>query len=404
MTTIIPMADVDKEAKEKVSTAKISLMTNSEYTFFATALIRLNMSYTRSIKTLATDGLNLFINPDFVIGLSNRQIAFGLLHEVMHVIYEHLNRIGSRDHRMWNIATDYVINNQLDSMGLDVIEGVCLDHQYDNMSADEVYARIKDKEKKQPGSTSGLSPNFDDFMQTPAGNDSNGNPFQSVTPDQITQQVQDIVDQSIVASQQAGAKAMGNVPGQVLRDYQERTRPIIDWKTALADQMYAIGRQGSSFKRPSRRGLAQNLTLPGKLGKGLGRIDFAIDTSGSVSNDMFTQFVSEIAHVFDRFKPKEIGIMQFDHDLKARDIVKNTEEFRQIKMKGGGGTQIEPVLHKLKDIPSRAMVVLTDGYFHLTKAMDPKKPVIWCIYDNPTWRPPFGSVIHFKVEDLGKGK
>lgn len=396
------MADVDKEAKEKVSTAKISLMTNAEYTFFATALVRLNVSFTKSITTLATDGLNMFINPDFILTLSNRQIAFGLLHEVMHVIYEHLTRLGSKDHRLWNLATDYVINNQLDRMGMDVIEGICLDHKYDNMSADQVYVHLKDKEKQNPGSASSIQPNFDDFVKTPQGNDSNGNPFPTTTPDQVSQQVKDIVDQAIVASQQAGEKAMGNIPGAVLRDYQERTRPIIDWKTALADCMYALGRQGSSFKRPSRRGLAQGLTLPGKLGKGLGRIDFAIDTSGSVTEKMFTQFVSEISHVFDRFKPKEIGIMQFDHDLKSRDVVKNTQEFRQIKMVGGGGTLIEPVLEKLKDIPSRALVVLTDGYFRVTKTMDPSKPVIWCIYDNPSWKPPFGNVIHFNSADLDK--
>ena len=94
--------------------------------------------------------------------------------------------------------------------------------------------------------------------------------------------------------------------------------------------------------------------------------------------------------------------MQFDHDLKSRDVVKNTQEFRQIKMVGGGGTLIEPVLEKLKDIPSRALVVLTDGYFRITKAMDPSKPVIWCIYDNPTWKPPFGNVIHFNSADLDK--
>lgn len=399
---IIPMSEVDKEAKEKVSTAKISLMTDQKYTFFSTALVRLNVSYTNSIKTLATDGLNLFISPDFVKQLSNRQIAFGLLHEVMHVIYEHLIRKGSRDHQLWNIATDYVINNQLDSMGLDVIEGICLDHQYDNMSADQVYAHLKDKQKKDPNSTSNMQPSFDDFIDPPTGNDSNGNPFQPYTPDQITQKVQDIVDQAIVAAQMGGDKAIGGIPGQILRDYNERLRPAINWKDALRDFMFSLGKNGSSFKKPSRRGLAQNLTLPGKLGKGLGRIDFAIDTSGSVSEEMFNQFVSEVAHVFEKMKPKEIGIMQFDHNLKSRDVVKNAAEFRQIKMQGGGGTLIEPVLEKFKDVESRALVVLTDGYFHLGRESNPRKPVIWCIYDNPGWKPPFGEVVYFKVEDLGK--
>lgn len=395
---IIPISQVDKDAKEKVSVAKISLLTNREYTFFSTALLRLNLSFTKDVPTLATDGLNMFINPDFVNTLNNAKVAFGLMHETMHVIYNHLLRLGTKDHRTWNIATDYVINNQLDHMKFDVIEGTCLDHQYDGMSADEVYAAIKQKEKDNPGSTGGLTPSFDDFVaKTPSGVDSYGTPFQPMTPTQVQQAVEDITNQAVVAAQQAGDKAVGNIPGDVLREYQERVRPIINWKDALADFMYALGRNGSSFKRPSRRGISQGLTLPGRIGNGLGRIDFAIDTSGSVSEEMFNQFINEISYVFDRMKPKEIGIMQFDTRVSGRDVVKNGTEFRQIKMKGGGGTAIEPVLEMFKKVDSRALVVLTDGYFYSASNMNPNKPVVWCIYGNPTWVPPFGKAIHFKL-------
>ena len=43
----------------------------------------------------------------------------------------------------------------------------------------------------------------------------------------------------------------------------------------------------------------------------------------------------------------------------------------------------------------KALIVLTDGYFHHTAEMNPNKPVIWLIYDNPNWQPPFGKAVYF---------
>lgn len=394
---IIPLNQVDPEAKEKVSVAKISLLKDDKYTFFSSTLMKLSLSFTTDVPMLATDGLNIFINPDFINTISNRKIAFGLMHECMHVMYNHLGRQGSRDQELWNIATDYVINNQLDYMGLDVIEGICLNHSYDKLSADEIYANLK-KQKDNGQLPQGEKPTFDDFIppQT-SGTDSSGNAFKQYTPEQRGAAIQDIVDAAVMAAKQSGEKAVGNIPADVLLDYNERMQPKINWKEALADFLFVAGKQGSSFKRPSRRGLSQGLALPGKLGKGLGRIDFAIDTSGSVSKEMFTQFLSELAYVLERFKPKEIGISQFDTEVKQRDVVNTVAEFETIQMRGGGGTDVAPVLAMYKDIESKAMIILTDGYFYHNESMNPHKPVVWCIYDNPTWVPPFGEAIHFKL-------
>ena len=392
---IYKMSEVDPQVIDKVSTAKISLSTKPEFTFFTTALLRLNLMY-GEVGTLCTNGINLTVDPAFVKDMSNRQIAFCLMHEVMHVVYNHITRLGNKDHKLWNTATDYVINNQLDDMGMDVIDGICLNHQFDGWTADQVYAHLTqnppdDKDPRQ-------QPNFNDMVEIPEGTlDSNGNPIPTMDPAALTQAVEDLVNQSVMAAQQAGGNAVGNIPGELLRAYDDRMAPKIDWKDALRDFMFAAGKQGSSFKKPSRRGLSQGLTLPGRLGHGLGRIDFSIDTSGSVSEEMFQQFISEIAFIFDRMKPKQIGISQFDHELKSRDVITNPAHFKQIKFVGGGGTDINPVLDMYKKVDSKALIVLTDGYFHRNRDMDPGKPVVWCIYNNPTWQPPFGKAIHFKL-------
>ena len=52
-------------------------------------------------------------------------------------------------------------------------------------------------------------------------------------------------------------------------------------------------------------------------------------------------------------------------------------------------------VHRARIKAYKALIVLTDGYFYHTAEMDPNKPVIWLIYDNPHWQPPFGKAVYF---------
>lgn len=407
----IPFNEVPESVRHKVSTVRISLSTKPEHTFFVSIMMRLNLNFTNEVPTAATDGLNIYFNPDFVESLTLPECAFTFMHETMHVVLKHMNRRGSRDPKLWNIAADYVINNELDLKKFKVIKGTCLDHQYDGLSTDAIYARLK--QKQDNGEDVG-DPTFDDLglppNEQPPETNSDTSPNQAidgkgqVDGDAIENNVQDAIDAAIIHAQQGDGKAYGSIPQDILRDFNERKKPVIDWKKQLASFMFSLGKNGSSYKKPSRRGTALGITLPGKLGKGLGRIDFAIDTSGSVSEDMFNQFIGEISYIFERMQPKQIGIMQFDHELKSHDCIDKPSKFKEIKFTGGGGTYVEPVIQEfMTNSKSKALVVLTDGYFN-TNLTNPNKPVIWAIYDNKGWVPPFGSAVHFNMQDLNRNR
>jgi predicted metal-dependent peptidase len=60
--------------------------------------------------TMATDGKVIYYYPEFVLGLSEPELQGVLVHEALHVVYEHPLRRGKRHPKIWNIACDYVIN------------------------------------------------------------------------------------------------------------------------------------------------------------------------------------------------------------------------------------------------------------------------------------------------------
>lgn len=65
------------------------------------------------IGTAGTDGNVLVYNPNWFNELTEGQILFVLRHEIYHVLMEHRKRMKTRNHELWNHATDIFINTKL---------------------------------------------------------------------------------------------------------------------------------------------------------------------------------------------------------------------------------------------------------------------------------------------------
>ena len=406
------------EAEDALSKAKVKLMIKKDCAFFATLILQTPVYWITQdeVPTAATDGKNLFFNPEFFLALDPEERIFIVLHEVMHNVYNHGIRCGFRDHATWNEAGDYVINDDLIQRGFKMPKDGLHDIGYRGMSADEVYEDLIDKKNK--GGSNAPSPWPD--LQTPPdqggngsgqpdpnnGGQGNGQPDPNQQPQQGTggvpspsaQEVEDhnknLLTQATQASQMSGDKA-GTVPGSLQRTLDDMLKPKLPWNKILAKFLFSLSKDDYSWRRPNRRFISQGIIMPSLHSEGVGKIDFAIDTSGSVSKDDFNRFISEIGYVFKTFNPKEIGVMQFDHILQGNEKCCSVQDFLKLEFKGGGGTRIEPVLEEYKDNDAKALVILTDGYLYHGAELDPKKPVIWCIYDNPRFVPNFGTAIHF---------
>ena len=149
MTSTNTPNKLHEEASKLISKARVALLTRKEYMFYSTAMMKLEITFNEKIPNAATNGMQLIFNPQFMIDLPHRQRIFVLMHELYHVIFKHVTRCGDRDPKVWNIATDYVINNELDTLGFDIWPNALLDHKYDGMTADQVYFLLKEQEKNK---------------------------------------------------------------------------------------------------------------------------------------------------------------------------------------------------------------------------------------------------------------
>ena len=129
-----------------------------------TVLITTEVVWTRALPTAGTDGVYVYVNPDFFRGLAtDGQRAFLLAHEAAHIILRHPLRgkmyrergcfVGGLrwDDRLFNIAADYIINADCIAMGLEPIPDGCYSEQYDeHCLTDEVYAELLGQQPEPP--------------------------------------------------------------------------------------------------------------------------------------------------------------------------------------------------------------------------------------------------------------
>jgi predicted metal-dependent peptidase len=101
-----------REAEKAVSRAKVRLLMAAP--FFGNLLCQRPPEFTDVVDTAAVDTRGrLYVNPAFVETLAGDEVEFLLAHEVMHIVFQHALREGDRDHEVWNVAADAVINDML---------------------------------------------------------------------------------------------------------------------------------------------------------------------------------------------------------------------------------------------------------------------------------------------------
>src|SRR5215469_10081320 len=127
----------EMSASGRIQKARTALLL--DHPFFGSLLFRLKDQPSLAVTTMATDGVSLLWNPEFVETLNAATLAGTLAHEVMHPsLHHHLRRSG-RDPKRWNIACDYAINPLLLDAGLKLPECVLVDNRFRGMSAEQIY-------------------------------------------------------------------------------------------------------------------------------------------------------------------------------------------------------------------------------------------------------------------------
>lgn len=112
------------------------------------------------ILTMATDGRDMFYDPEFLDKVTEAELTGVVAEEAYHKAKKHHLRRGFRIPDLWNIACDYQVHNDLLKDGFVFPKFVEIDGkktptfhdpQYAELSAEDIYHLLKKKEEEQDG-------------------------------------------------------------------------------------------------------------------------------------------------------------------------------------------------------------------------------------------------------------
>lgn len=418
--------------------------------FYGLLLMHMIYAVSEEIETACTDGVRITFGIDFLDSLSDSELDFVMMHEILHVVLQHCFRGDVEDPEAYNIAADIVVNSNIMLENGMKASSITLSkygtsmhvapdgkdgHEY---TAEQVYAMLpknlnkkgnnnlnKKGNNKSPGSAVGGAKKENKKGNNKSPGSAVGRAKKEISKEQHQPVrvwddhsrwgkyeeddtlrdvwVKRFEDAAEAIKIRDPSNARGLLPAFAERILKELKKTQTDWRTILNDfiQEEVVD---YSFTPPDRRFDDSPFFLPDFNGKEdrVEDILFMIDTSGSMSDDMIAAAYSEVKGAIDQFNGKLKGWLGFfDAAIIKPQPFSDENEFKTIKPAGGGGTDFqiifEYVFHHMSDKLPASIIILSDGDapFPLEKLAG-GIPVLWLL-NNEGVNPPWGKVARITV-------
>ena len=380
---------------------------------------------------------NCHYNSKFIEELTNKELVGILAHELLHIALLHHFRFSGREPQLSNIAEDICINSILvkdryvlptievtDDKGLKThkVNGLVpnqndeieLDFQVckitikdcSTKNAEMIYEEIIKQLRKNGQnislSTEDLSECSDRQSGDGGGDGGNKSGKGNALANGIKEVAKRVLDDHIKVdknkmSKKQVQKAQKQIEGMV-REALEHSRMRGDtpcglerlwgsiheekfnWKTLLQRYITELLPYDQSWRSFGKKTYGTGIYSPMTLREQID-VTVAIDVSGSIGETDLTDFMSEIVGVANQFKNRiKMTIMTHEDEVVDTFSVFNSDDVKNIKIRGCGGTSFEPVVENVKQNhkQTKCLVWLTDGYGEKELEKQPFE-VIWVL-------------------------
>lgn len=368
-------------AEQRVQRAHVALMNDPRYCLYSGIFMVGSVAVEDNVPTAYTNGRDVKYGRKFVDKLTDEELRGLILHENLHKAFRHLTtwqELWKEDARRANMACDYVINLMIHDSDpeckfVKLPEGGCFDEKYRGMDAGTVF-RLLQNTSGGSGGSGGEGEPMDEHDWSGA---------EELSAEEKRELVNEI-DQALRQGKILAGKMNGNVP----REIADELKSKVDWREALREFITSTcaGRDESTWRRPARRWIAQDVYMPSVISTRIGRVGIFNDMSGSIGPREIGQFLGEVRKICEHVKPEAIELMYWDTEIcqhetyEAADI---SQILQTTKPRGGGGTDPSCIPKYLRDkkLELACAIVLTDGYVSTWGAGWPC-PVLWGITTN----------------------
>lgn len=405
--------------------------------------------------TAATDGKNIYVDPNYLGSLSESDRLFTIAHEIMHIKFMHMYRLTDkegkkRDPELWNIATDAIINANLERDGFTIKEGYVNMPEALNYSAEEFYQILlqekekQQKEQEQDGNQGGESKGEKEGegKQQPSHQGDDHSLWEEAFRNQ--QQQGQKQKGSSQKQKSEGAEKKKAIDEQPQMDFDEKSefednrqekrerfkarrektehdirgtqkgtielgsigesKEAIDWKVLLRREV-----EKTETIWSQRRSIAENnyaYRLEENDIEDEAETEIMIDVSGSVDLDLVKAFLRQIKPILKQSKLKVGCFNEKFWGLVDIKNVKDIDNFTIPRGARGDSAWTEDWDLAVRSFTKKSeinKIVFTDGYpcpGTMPKEDLKRENVIWLVYGNKDFNPCCGKVINIAKRQL----
>lgn len=405
---------MSEDLELKIIKTRIKLLRKSP--FFGTLLLNAKHVVTEDVPTAATDGEVLFLNKEFMLGLTADHFQSVLLHEVLHMALEHVGRMKApfkENPMLANYAADIVVNGIIEDNGFSLPKDAVRDDKLKHLSVLEVYQILK-REQQEDSASGGAGSKKGNGKGNGKGSSRPGleSANSCLRPDLAEGGGKEDQDNNSASSKKAGtlwkdvlnkasviakSKKAGVTGAGLSRVFDELLQPTISWKDLLYKYVTETRTDFESF---DRRFIHSGQYID-DLGGGKIHVMAFVDTSGSVDYKLLSEFIAELRGAVNALPQIEGELWYFDAQLYPQGDIKELLSAPKITAQGGGGTSFHPAMklvsedEHLDQTVRTVAIMFTDGYASYTNLPGSDSSVLWCISPGGVESEaiPFGEVV-----------
>jgi len=348
--------------------------------------------------SLNTDGRSIRYSPHWIMQSTHRGRIFDLLHEWLHIFFNHVLRCQDRNPEVWNMACDIIVVAEacrVLSTPNDTWEpptdGVIPPPWSVGLTTEEIYDKLVSNPQSKP-QPKRPKPEGTDTPSIQDSSDLNyaGAKALEANPekeDEFYRKFSSELAQANLVMQQISNKSSEDLYGPVIGSRLNQVlRGKIPWSRLLkGDMLKALGDEFTSYSPPKMRYYPE-IILPTLKSRQEKTLLIAIDDSASVGERLHREFVANVMPAANR--AEWTVVVTFDQIIretirtrKPKDIMKQAKFLSGIH----SCTDVRPVFELAKTVKPSAIAILTDGFLSI-----PDKPVpntLWCIPTNGKSQP-----------------
>jgi predicted metal-dependent peptidase len=411
---------MDREREFKA--IKIGVMRSKPFELLRAIMMLGKTVFTDAVPTACTNGRDVWYNLMFLfekIANGKKGIAFIMVHEAMHKAAQHMVvyiALWKIDPKLANAATDYWINGRIikaDPKG-EIVE-MPVDHdgkvmglfdpKYDDWTVKRIFNQLKQEQDEntderpeendgEAGDTGEAGDGGSDFDE----HDWEGaNAIPEDELKELEQDVKEAIRQGMHVGRKAGSDGLSDELG-----LGELVIPKVDWRVQLRTFMNSTCRRKdrSTWRRPNRRFLHQDIIMPSLEGRGIRELLLARDASGSMHwQDRMAKVTSEMVSIAKQLDIEKVHILDWDgsvsdkgHSTYSSKTLDTAPEIGRVY--GGGGTNPRCVAEYVEKTRMKldCIIILTDG--EIDDWGNWKHPLLWLITNDKPIKAPVGKTVN----------